>query len=101
MIRRMDERPDIVVAEPLSMDQERGVEIEEVETVEADIGFRRDALDAIGGFDRSFSTVAALDESCVNSVGKGTAVRMLGVGRGTVVVGGERNDSLPTVNAGH
>ena len=57
----------------------------------ADIVFRRDALDAIGGFDRSFSTVAALDE-VVRQLRRqgGRAVRMLECrAEGTAVVGGE------------
>ena len=92
MIRRMEEQPDIVVAEPLSMERERGVGVEEVEKVEGQIlVFRRDALDAIGGFDRSFSTMAALDE-VVRQLRRqgGRAVRMLECrAEGTAVLGGE------------
>jgi len=92
MIRRMEEQPDIVVAEPLSMVRDRGVGVEEVEKVEGQIlVFRREALDAIGGFDRSFSTVAALDE-VVRQLRRqgGRAVRMLECrAEGTAVFGGE------------
>ena len=60
VIRRMEEQSDIVVAEPQAVDRERGVGVEEVDKVEGQILiFRRAALDAIGGFDRSFFTPAA------------------------------------------
>jgi len=54
---------DLVVVEACSPQQTRGVGIEEVDDLDGDLlVFRRAALDAIGGFDRAFSTGAVLYE---------------------------------------
>lgn len=79
LVEHMRAQPDIAVAEPVVPEQGRGIGIEDVETMNGDLMvFRRDALDAIGGFDRAFFTVAVLDEA-VRQLRRqgGRAVRVL------------------------
>ena len=96
IVRRMEEQSDIVVAEPQAVERERGVGVEEVDNLECQIlVFRLDALDAIGGFDRSFFTLAALDEA-VRQLRRqgGRAVRMLECKAESAAMRGEESEQL-------
>lgn len=79
LIEHMQGQEDILVAEPSLPDSPRGVGLEEIECVRGDlVVLRSTGLDAIGGFDRSFATLAAIDEA-VRQLRRqgGRAVRVL------------------------
>ncbi len=79
LVEHMQSQDDIQVAEPSPPDWPRGVGLEEVERVVGDLVVLRAAgLEAIGGFDRSFATGAAIDEA-VRQLRRqgGRAVRVL------------------------
>lgn len=64
LIEHMQGQGDLLAAEPSAPDGPRGVGLQEVDSVGGDLVVLRSAgLEAIGGFDRSFATLAAIDEA--------------------------------------